>query len=79
MKRLLLIRHAKSSWEDSTLADLERPLNARGLRAAPQMGKRLRERLSKGLGDRLAHAVKADNARQTPHPGMRVPLESSEA
>lgn len=44
MKRLLLIRHAKSSWEDSTLADLERPLNARGLRAAPQMGKRLRER-----------------------------------
>jgi phosphohistidine phosphatase len=44
MKRLFLIRHAKSSWDDTSLADIDRPLNARGLKAAPMMGKRLRER-----------------------------------
>lgn len=41
MKRLLLCRHAKSSWKDSTLADIDRPLNKRGKRDAPFMGKRL--------------------------------------
>jgi phosphohistidine phosphatase len=44
MKVLLLTRHAKSSWEDSDLADFDRPLNERGKRDAPRMGKRLRER-----------------------------------
>jgi phosphohistidine phosphatase len=38
MKTLLLMRHAKSSWDDPTLADFDRPLNPRGLRAAPAMG-----------------------------------------
>jgi phosphohistidine phosphatase len=41
MKRLLLCRHAKSSWKDGTLADIDRPLNSRGKRDAPVMGKRL--------------------------------------
>lgn len=44
MKRLTLIRHAKSSWEDETLADHERPLGKRGERDAPRMGERLRAR-----------------------------------
>ncbi len=44
MKTLYLIRHAKSSWADPSLADQERPLNKRGLRDAPLMGKRLAER-----------------------------------
>ena len=34
MKTLLLLRHAKSSWKDSTVADHDRPLNGRGRRAA---------------------------------------------
>ncbi len=38
MKTLHLLRHAKSDWDDSTLADRERSLNARGLRDAPAMG-----------------------------------------
>jgi len=38
MKKLLLLRHAKSSWEDASLPDFERPLNERGLRAAPLIG-----------------------------------------
>ena len=35
MRRLLLARHAKSSWGDPSLADHDRPLNRRGRRAAP--------------------------------------------
>ncbi len=42
MKRLTLMRHAKSSWENDSLDDFDRPLNARGLRTAPEMGRRLR-------------------------------------
>ena len=43
MKRLMLIRHAKSSWANPGLTDMERPLNNRGLRDAPAMAKYLRE------------------------------------
>lgn len=43
MKNLILIRHAKSSWDDPDLGDLERPLNKRGKRDATTMGRRLRE------------------------------------
>ena len=43
MKKLLFIRHAKSSWKDFSLADIERPLNKRGLRDAPFMGRKLKE------------------------------------
>jgi phosphohistidine phosphatase len=43
MKTLLLLRHAKSSWKDPRLADWDRPLNRRGLRDAPRMGKLLRQ------------------------------------
>ncbi len=41
MKRLLVMRHAKSSWEDKSLPDHKRPLNERGQRDAPQMGQYL--------------------------------------
>ncbi|KZE95271.1 2,3-bisphosphoglycerate-dependent phosphoglycerate mutase [Agromyces sp. NDB4Y10] len=44
MKTLVLVRHAKSAWADPTLADHDRPLNDRGRRDAPEMGRRLRER-----------------------------------
>jgi phosphohistidine phosphatase len=43
MKNLFLIRHAKSSWDDSTLDDHERPLNQRGKDNAPIMAKRLQK------------------------------------
>jgi phosphohistidine phosphatase len=42
MKSLFLIRHAKSSWEDPSLKDFDRPLNPRGLRDAPFMSKLLK-------------------------------------
>jgi len=44
MKRLYVLRHAKSSWDDASLADYDRPLNARGLETAPFMGRLMRER-----------------------------------
>jgi phosphohistidine phosphatase len=44
MKTLFLVRHAKSSWDDPKLADEDRPLNARGKRDAPKIGKRLAKR-----------------------------------
>jgi len=44
MKTLVLVRHAKSSWDRPGLDDHERPLNERGLRDAPKMGRRLAER-----------------------------------
>jgi phosphohistidine phosphatase len=41
LKLLTLIRHAKSSWRDAGMDDFDRPLNDRGERDAPRMGKRL--------------------------------------
>jgi len=44
MKTLLLIRHAKSSWDNVILPDFERPLNERGKHDAPLMAKRIKEK-----------------------------------
>ena len=38
MKRLILTRHAKSSWDDPAMPDHDRPLNDRGRAAAVQLG-----------------------------------------
>ena len=43
MKTLLLLRHAKSSWGDQSVADFDRPLAPRGLEAAPRMGEELKK------------------------------------
>jgi phosphohistidine phosphatase len=51
MRNLTLIRHAKSSWKDSSLKDFDRPLNKRGRHNAPLMGKVIKD---SGLGfDRI--------------------------
>ena len=44
MKTLLLLRHAKSDWGDSSLRDFDRPLAPRGERDAPRIGKALGKR-----------------------------------
>lgn len=62
MKRLLLLRHAKSSWDDPALADFERPLNERGRRAAPLMGRFMRGRK---IRPDLILCSPAERARQT--------------
>jgi phosphohistidine phosphatase len=43
MKTLLLVRHAKSSWDNTILGDFERPLNERGKHDAPLMAKRIKD------------------------------------
>ncbi len=50
MRTLLLLRHAKSSWKHSGPSDHDRPLNKRGERDAPRVGRLLRQkRLSPGV------------------------------
>ena len=44
MKRLAILRHAKSSWDDPAPDDLNRPLNERGWKAARRMGRELKHR-----------------------------------
>ncbi|HEX7174996.1 MAG TPA: histidine phosphatase family protein [Pyrinomonadaceae bacterium] len=44
MKTLFVLRHAKSSWDNPGQKDFERPLNERGRRDAPRMGRLMRER-----------------------------------
>ncbi|MFN0139143.1 MAG: SixA phosphatase family protein [Pyrinomonadaceae bacterium] len=62
MKRLFLLRHAKSSWDDPQLADHDRPLNDRGRRAAPFMGRLMSER---GFVPDVILSSTAKRARQT--------------
>ena len=61
-RQLLICRHAKSSWQDHCLGDVDRPLNKRGQRDAPEMGRRLRHN---GLLPDLIIASHAVRARTT--------------
>lgn len=47
MKTVIVVRHAKSSWANEGQPDIERPLNERGKADAPEMAKRVKERLNK--------------------------------
>jgi phosphohistidine phosphatase len=62
MKTLLVLRHAKSSWDHSHLSDFDRPLNGRGERSAPAMGEFMR---AKGLVPEVIIASPARRARMT--------------
>jgi phosphohistidine phosphatase len=62
MRTLLLLRHAKSSWENAGLADLERPLAPRGRRTAPLVARRMVE---KGWVPDLVLCSQALRVRQT--------------
>lgn len=62
MKRLTLVRHAKSSWKNAGLADIDRPLNGRGKRDAPRMGAFLAEA---GIVPDIILASPARRARKT--------------
>jgi phosphohistidine phosphatase len=62
MKALLIIRHAKSSWDNADLSDIDRPLNDRGRRDAPVMAGRL---VKAGVTIDLFVSSPAKRARQT--------------
>jgi len=61
-RRIVVIRHAKSSWANPLQSDYDRPLNDRGLHDAPIMGGRLKE---KGIIPDLIVASSAKRAAQT--------------
>lgn len=62
MPTLLLLRHAKSSWDDPALADYDRPLAKRGKKAAPRMGAEI---AALGLRPDLILCSTAVRARET--------------
>ena len=62
MKKLFLIRHAKSSWENPDLSDFERPLNNRGIQNAPVMAKRF---IKKWNAPQILLCSPATRAKQT--------------
>ena len=62
MLKLLLLRHAKSSWDNLDHSDHQRPLSPRGLKAAPEMGKYI---VKQGIIPELVLSSTATRARQT--------------
>lgn len=62
MKTVILLRHAKSSWDDPALADIDRPLNPRGKASAPVMARWLE---AKGLLPDLVLCSPSQRTRQT--------------
>ena len=62
MKTLYLLRHAKSSWDEPAQTDVERPLNRRGLKAAPFMGELM---LKKGFEPAVIVSSPAMRAKTT--------------
>jgi phosphohistidine phosphatase len=68
MRRLLLLRHAKSSWADPGARDHDRPLNERGRNAAPRMGDYLRRE------ELLPDLVLCSSARRTCETVARLDL-----
>ncbi len=61
-KTLYLVRHAKSSWVNPSYSDFDRPLNDRGQRDAPEMGRRLK---AKGIRPDLIVCSPARRAIET--------------
>lgn len=62
MKRLIIIRHAKSSWAEPGLDDFDRPLNGRGKKDGPEMARRLADA---GIRPDLIVASPARRAKKT--------------
>jgi len=62
VKRLAILRHAKSDWGDAKLDDFDRPLNDRGWKAARRVGRELRDR---GIEFDLVIASPAARVRET--------------
>jgi phosphohistidine phosphatase len=62
MKKIILVRHGKSAWNNPNLTDHDRPLADRGLNDVPEMGLRLKE---KGIVPDLILSSPATRASQT--------------
>ena len=77
MKTLFVLRHAKSSWNEPDISDFDRPLNERGVAAAPFMGKLMAARQ---LSPDVILSSPANRARTTSEllkaaAGLEVPIK----
>ncbi|MEQ1953236.1 histidine phosphatase family protein [Mesorhizobium sp. CN2-181] len=87
MKTLLLLRHAKSSWDDAGLADFDRPLAPRGLKATPRIARELVRRdwlpdaalVSTALRTRQTWDLVAAELPDPPKPDFRKDLYEASA
>jgi phosphohistidine phosphatase len=59
MVHLMLLRHAKSDWSDEGLLDVDRPLNSRGRKAAPEMAQWMQKH------DRVPDRILCSSAKRT--------------
>lgn len=75
MKTLLLMRHAKSGWDNPALSDHDRPLNPRGERDAPEMGRLLVH--AAVIPDRIvcSSAVRAKRTAEMVHESLNAACE----
>lgn len=76
MKRLTLLRHAKSSWANPRLPDAERPLSGRGERDAPEMAQRLQRRGERPELILTSHALRAIVTARIVAAGLGCPPET---
>ncbi|MEM9015443.1 MAG: histidine phosphatase family protein [Verrucomicrobiota bacterium] len=74
MKELLLIRHAKSSWNSPGLSDHDRPLNGRGERDAPRIAAALEQRGVKPDLVVTSTAVRARTTARMVAEGLSFPI-----
>ena len=75
MKRLTLVRHAKSSWTEVLLSDHDRALAERGVRDAPRMGKRINARKLRPSLIISSTAVRAMSTARAIADALKYPLE----
>lgn len=75
MKKIILVRHAKSAWDNPLLNDHDRPLADRGIADAPKMAKRLKKRGV--LPDLMlsSTALRADETAKITAKALDYPLE----
>ena len=69
MKRLYLLRHSKSSWDDTSLDDFDRPLNKRGYKESKEMAKYIK---SKGYEPDVILCSTSKRTRETLDPILKA-------
>jgi len=76
MRTLYLLRHAKSSWDDPSLDDFDRPLSERGRKAAPLIGRYMAEHGWQPDLALVSPAVRARDTWQLVAPELPAPVQT---
>lgn len=76
MKTVFLLRHAKSSWDDPSLDDFDRPLSDRGRKAAPLIGRFMAAQSWQPDLALVSPAIRARDTWQLVAPELSAPVET---